>query len=298
MSLRKQLRGTGVALITPFKDDFSIDFEALDAMIDHVISNGVEYIVSMGTTGESPTISREEKKQIVEHTCKKINNRVPVVVGIGGNNTAEVVRELQSFPLDHAIAILSVSPYYSKPSQEGLYQHYKAVAAASPKPVILYNVPGRTGRNLSAATTIRLAKEVPNIAGIKDAAGDMLQSMQLLRDRPDDFLVCSGDDSLALPQLACGMDGLISVIANSMPRKFSDMVRLALDGRLSEAKVLNDAMLETYELLFSENNPAGVKSFLSHLGLISNNLRLPVTPLSDGLHQRAKLLLEKDASLR
>lgn len=298
MSLRKQLRGTGVALITPFKDDFSIDFEALDAMIDHVISNGVEYIVSMGTTGESPTISREEKKQIVEHTCKKINNRVPVVVGIGGNNTAEVVRELQSFPLDHAIAILSVSPYYSKPSQEGLYQHYKAVAAASPKPVILYNVPGRTGRNLSAATTIRLAKEVPNIAGIKDAAGDMLQSMQLLRDRPDDFLVCSGDDSLALPQLACGMDGLISVIANSMPRKFSDMVRLALDGRLSEAKVLNDAMLETYELLFSENNPAGVKSFLSHLGLISNNLRLPVTPLSDGLHQRAKLLLEKDPSLR
>lgn len=298
MSLRKQLRGTGVALITPFKEDYQIDFDALDCMIDHMIGNGVEYIVSMGTTGESPTISKEEKIKIVEHTYKKINNRVPVVVGIGGNNTTEVVHELQTFPLEKAIAVLSVSPYYSKPSQEGLFQHYKTVAEASPKPVILYNVPGRTGRNLTAATTIKLAKEVPNIAGIKDAAGDMIQSMQLLRDRPDDFLVCSGDDSLALPQLACGMDGLISVIANSMPRKFSDMVRLAMEGRFSEAKVLNDAMLETYELLFTENNPAGVKSFLSHLGLIKNVLRLPVTPLSDNLHQKAKQLLEKDPSLR
>lgn len=298
MSLRTQLRGTGVALITPFQQNFSIDYDALDRMIDHVIGNGVEYIVTMGTTGEAPTIAREEKKEIVEHTCKKINGRVPVVVGIGGNNTAEVVKELQTFPLDKAIAVLSVSPYYSKPSQEGLFQHYKIIAGASPKPVILYNVPGRTGRGLSPATAIRLAREVPNIAGIKDAAGDMLQSMQLLKSRPDDFLVCSGDDTLALPQLACGMDGLISVIANSMPRKFSDMVRLALDGRLGEAKALNDAMLETYELLFTENNPAGVKSFLSHLGLIKNVLRLPVTPLSEALHQKAKQLLEKDPTLR
>ncbi len=298
MSLRIQLRGTGVALVTPFKKDFSIDYEALDTMIDHMINNGVEYIVSMGTTGEAPTISKEEKKKIVEHTYERINNRVPVVVGIGGNNTAETVQELKTFPLDKAIAVLSVSPYYSKPSQEGLFQHYKAVAEASPRPVILYNVPGRTGRNLSAATTIRLAREVPNITGIKDAAGDMLQSMQLLKNRPGDFLVCSGDDTLALPQLACGMDGLISVIANSMPRKFSDMVRLALDGKLKEAKVLNDAMLETYELLFAENNPAGVKSFLFHLGLIENVLRLPVVPLSEALHQKAKQLLETDATLR
>lgn len=298
MSLRKQLRGTGVALVTPFNPDFSIDYESLDKMIDHMINNGVEYIVSMGTTGESPTISKEEKKEIVAHTLNKINNRVPVVVGIGGNNTREVVKELETFPLDNIVAVLSVSPYYSKPSQEGLFQHYKAVAEASPKPVILYNVPGRTGRGLTPATAIRLAREIPNIAGIKDAAGDIMQSMELLKDRPEDFLVCSGDDSLALPQLACGMDGLISVIANCMPRKFSDMVRLALAGRLQEAKVFNDAMLETYGLLFVENNPAGVKSFLSHLGLIKNVLRLPVTPLSEPLHQKAKRILEQDTSLR
>ena len=298
MSLRTQLRGTGVALITPFQNDYSIDYEALDVLIDHMISNGVEYIVSMGTTGEAPTISKEEKKKIVAHTLAKVGGRVPVVVGIGGNNTAETVQELRTFPLDKAVAVLSVSPYYSKPSQEGLFRHYKAVAEASPRPIILYNVPGRTGRNLSAATTIRLATEVPNIAGIKDAAGDMLQSMQLLKNRSDDFFICSGDDTLALPQLACGMDGLISVIANSMPRKFSDMVRLALDGKLKEAKVLNDAMLETYELLFAENNPAGVKSFLFHLGLIENVLRLPVVPLSEALHKRAKQLLEADTTLR
>lgn len=298
MSLRKQLRGTGVALITPFNPDFSIDYESLDKMIDHVINGGVEYIVSMGTTGESPTVSKEEKGTIVAHTQKKINGRVPLVVGIGGNNTAEVIKELQHFPLDGITAVLSVSPYYSKPSQEGLFQHYKAVAEASPKPVILYNVPGRTGRGLTPATVIRLAREIPNIAGIKDAAGDMMQSMQLLRDRPDDFLVCSGDDSLALPQLACGMDGLISVIANCMPRKFSHMVRLALEGKLKEAKEYNDAMLETYELLFVENNPAGVKSYLTHLGLIHNILRLPVTPVSESLHQKTKKVLDADPSLR
>ena len=285
-------------MITPFQNDFSIDYKALDVMIDYMITNGVEYIVSMGTTGEAPTISKEEKKKIVAHTFAKVAGRVPVVVGIGGNNTDETVQELKTFPLDEAVAVLSVSPYYSKPSQEGLFRHYKAVAEASPRPVILYNVPGRTGRNLTAETTIRLAKEVPNIAGIKDAAGDMLQSMQLLKNRPDDFLVCSGDDTLALPQVACGMDGLISVIANSMPRKFSDMVRLALDGKLKEAKILNDAMLETYELLFAENNPAGVKSFLFHLGLIENVLRLPVTPLSEELHQKAKQLLDADPTLR
>lgn len=298
MSLRTQLRGTGVALVTPFQEDFSIDYGALDRLIDHMIHSGVEYIVTMGTTGESPTVSKEEKKTIVEFTLNKVSGRVPVVVGIGGNNTAETVAELKSFPLGEAVAVLSVSPYYSKPSQEGLFQHYKAVAAASPKPVILYNVPGRTGRNLTAATTIRLAREVPNIAGIKDAAGDMMQSMQLLKNRPDEFLICSGDDSLALPQLACGMDGLISVIANSMPQKFSDMVRLALNGKLNEAKKLNNALLDIYDLLFAENNPAGVKSFLFHQGLIRNVLRLPVTPLSEALHQRAKLLLDTDPTLR
>lgn len=287
-----------MALITPFNNDFSIDYEALNRMIDHMIANGVDYIVSMGTTGESPTVSKEEKRTLVEYTVQKVNKRVPVVVGIGGNSTAELVKELQSFPLDDVVAILSVSPYYSKPSQEGLFQHYKTIAAVAPKPVILYNVPGRTGRGLSPETVIRLAREVPNVAGIKDAAGDMMQSMQVLKDRPDDFLVCSGEDGLALPQLACGMDGLISVAANCMPRKFSDMVRLALEGRLKDAKQLNDAMLEVYELLFVENNPAGVKSFLSHLGLIKNMVRLPLVPLSEAYHRKTKELLEKDPTLR
>lgn len=295
MSLRTQLRGTGVALITPFQTDYSVDYAALGRMIDFVINNGVEYIVSLGTTGEAPTIARDEKKAIVHFTYEKVNNRVPVVVGIGGNNTSEITKELNSFPLDEAIAVLSVSPYYSKPSQEGLYQHYIALADVSPKPVILYNVPGRTGRNLAADTTLRLA-EHSNIAGIKEAAGDMMQCMQILKHRPEDFLVSSGDDALGFPQLACGMDGVISVIANCMPQQFSDMVRLALDGKLKEAKNINDELLDVYDLLFAENNPAGVKSFLTHLGLIENVLRLPVLPLSDNLHQKAKVLLRKQSA--
>lgn len=294
MSLRTQLRGTGVALITPFQKDDSVDYAALGRMLDFVINNGVEYIVSLGTTGEAPTISKDEKKEVVRFTHEKVNGRVPVVVGIGGNNTAETIKELKSFPLDEAVAVLSVSPYYSKPSQEGLYQHYIALADASPKPVILYNVPGRTGRNLAADTTLRLAEHA-NIAGIKEAAGDMLQCMQILKYRPEDFLVSSGDDALGFPQVACGMDGVISVIANCMPQQYSDLVRLALDGKLKEAKAINDELLDVYDLLFAENNPAGVKSFLTHLGLIENVLRLPVLPLSDNLHQKVKRLLEKQA---
>lgn len=297
MSLRTQLRGTGVALITPFQKDYSVDYTALGRMIDFVIGNGVEYIVSLGTTGEAPTISKEEKKEIVHYTYEKVGNRVPVIVGIGGNNTTEIVKELKSFPLNGAAAVLSVSPYYSKPSQEGLYQHYVALADVSPKPVILYNVPGRTGRNLAADTTLRLAEHA-NIAGIKEAAGDMMQSMQILKHRPEDFLVSSGDDALGFPQIACGMDGVISVIANCMPQQFSDMVRLALDGKLQEAKSINDELLDVYDLLFVENNPAGVKSFLTHLGLIENVLRLPVLPLSDHLHQKAQVLLRKQSAMQ
>ena len=224
MSLRDTLRGTGVALITPFGADTSVDYGALATVIDHVIAVVVEYVVTLGTTGETPTLSKEEKKQIALFTYEKVAGRVPVVVGIGGSNTAELMHELATFPLDKAVAVLSASPSYSKPSQEGLFQHYKALAAASPKPVILYNVPGRTGRNLNAATTIRLAKEVRNIAGIKEASGDMAQCMEILRDKPEEFLVVSGDDALALPQIACGMEGVISVAANAFPKEFSQMV--------------------------------------------------------------------------
>ena len=292
-NLRTALRGTGVAIITPFKSNSEVDLQGLSHMIDHVISGGVEYIVSLGTTGETPTLSKEEKIAIIQYTYEKVNNRVPVVVGIGGNNTQELINDLQTFPLAKAIAVLSASPYYSKPSQEGLFEHYKALAAASPRPVILYNVPGRTGRNMAAATTLRLAKEVPNIVGIKEAGGDMAQCMQLLRDRPDDFMIISGDDALTLPQIACGMDGVISVAANCFAKEFSDMVRSCLKGDFKQAKTLNDKLIAAYELLFAENNPAGVKAFCSELGLIENSLRLPVTPVTAALHAKILTFLGK-----
>ena len=295
MSCRTKLRGTGVAIITPFKRDFSVDYTALEKLIDFIIDNGVGYIVTLGTTGESPTIDKEEKISIINFTYEKVNGRVPVVVGVGGNNTREAVADLKHLPLKEATAILSVSPYYSKPSQEGLYLHYKAIAEAAPQPVILYNVPGRTGRNLDAGTVLRLA-ELPNIAGIKEAGGDMMQCMQILKYRPDDFLVSRGDDALGFPQIACGMDGVISVIANCMPHEFSGMVHAALDGRLQEAKAINDTLLDAYQLLFVENNPAGVKSFLTHLGLIENVLRLPVTAVSEALHQKIKQFLQKHSA--
>ncbi len=293
MSLRQQLRGTGVALITPFRPDFSIDYDAFEKVIDHVISGGVEYVVALGTTGETPTLSKNEKVALANFTYEKVAGRVPVVVGIGGNNTAELVEELKSFPLDKAIAVLSASPYYSKPSQEGLFQHYKALAEVSPKPILLYNVPGRTGRNLNAATTIRLAKEVKNIAGIKEASGDMGQCMEILRDKPEDFLVVSGDDALSLPQIACGMEGIISVAANSFPRLFTDMVRHSLKGDFKTAKELNDKLIQGYELLFAENNPAGVKAAMAEMGLIGNYLRLPVVPVSAGLQDKIREYVKK-----
>jgi 4-hydroxy-tetrahydrodipicolinate synthase len=293
MNLREQLKGTGVALITPFNGNKSVDFDALEKLIDFIISNGVEYIVTLGTTGETPTLDKQEKLDIINFTCDKINNRVPVVVGIGGNDTKEVINNVQTYPLEKAVAVLSACPYYNKPSQEGIFQHYKHIADASPKPVILYNVPGRTGRNMEVATTIRLANEVDNIAGIKEAGNSISQCMQILRDRPEGFLVVSGDDDLVLPELACGIDGVISVAANCFPKEFSDMVRAGLKHDFTIAKKLNDPLLEAYYLLFTENNPAGVKAFLNELGLIQNELRLPVTPLSGPLHQKVKAYLNR-----
>lgn len=291
--LSTALRGTGVAIITPFKSNFEVDLQALGNMIDHVIKGGVEYIVSLGTTGETPTISKEEKIAIIQYTYEKVSNRIPVIIGIGGNNTQELINDLQTFPLAKAMAVLSASPYYSKPSQQGLFEHYKALAKAAPRPLLLYNVPGRTGRNMTAATTLKLAREVPNIVGIKEASGDMAQCMELLRDRPADFLVISGDDALTLPQIACGMDGVISVAANSFPREFSDMVRFCLKDDFKSAKTLNDKLIGGYELLFAENNPAGVKAFCYELGLIENYLRLPVTAVSNELQQKIRKYLGK-----
>lgn len=288
MNIREQLRGTGVAMVTPFKEDESVDFNALGKLIDFIIDNGVEYMVTLGTTGETPTLEKQEKLDIIEFTYEKVNSRIPVVVGIGGNNTKEVIEQVQSYPLGKATAILSACPYYNKPSQEGIFQHYKLIAEAAPKPIILYNVPGRTGRNMEATTTLRLAHEVANVCGIKEAGNNISQCMQILRDRPADFLVVSGDDDLVLPELACGIDGVISVAANCYPKQFSEMVRAGLAFDFAKAKALNDTLIEAYNLLFAENNPAGVKGFLYEMGLLKNITRLPVTPLSSEVQQKVK----------
>lgn len=288
MSVRDLLQGTGVALVTPFKEDKSVDFESLQRLIDFVIEGGVNYVVTLGTTGETPTLSKEEKLEIINATFTFVAGRVPVVVGIGGNNTASIVKDIESFPIEKAAAILSASPYYNKPSQEGIYQHYKALASVTAKPVFLYNVPGRTGSNIAASTTIRLANDFSNINGIKEASGNMNQCMQIIRDKPQEFLVVSGDDNLAMAQIACGMRGVISVAANCFPKDFSQMVNAALEDDFDAARRTNNILLQGYDLLFAENNPAGVKAFLAELGIIKNYLRLPLVPLSDSIHKQVK----------
>jgi 4-hydroxy-tetrahydrodipicolinate synthase len=290
MNLRSILSGTGVAIVTPFANDLSVDYTALGKLIDYIISNGVNYIVTLGTTGETPVLSSEEKKSIINFTQKHIAGRVPMVIGVGGNNTASVINDLQTYPLDGAVAVLSASPYYNKPSQEGIFQHYKALAAVSPKPIILYNVPGRTGRNMLPSTTLRLA-EVSNIVGVKEASNDIQQAIAILKDRPSHFLVTSGDDDLVLPEMACGMDGVISVAANALPKAFTTMVNHCLKSEFPAAAKINNQLLEAYRLLFAENNPSGVKAFLAEMGIIQNNLRLPGVPLSDSLYAEVKKYL-------
>jgi 4-hydroxy-tetrahydrodipicolinate synthase len=293
MSVRDLLKGTGVALVTPFKEDRSVDFEALAGVINYVIDGGVDYVVTLGTTGETPTLDKEERIAIVDHCFSVVSARVPVVIGIGGNDTNALMKEMDAYPLDKAAAILSASPYYNKPSQEGIFQHYKAVASVTAKPILLYNVPGRTGSNITAATTLRLAHEISNINGIKEASGNMGQCLQILKDKPKDFMVVSGDDNLTLAQVAVGMDGVISVAANCFPKEFSTMVRCALDGDIRRASSINQKLMEAYDLLFAENNPAGVKAFLAELGLIENQLRLPLVPLSREIHTQVKKFLEQ-----
>lgn len=280
------LRGVGVALVTPFDGNGEVDFPALDRLIGHVAEGGIDYLVPLGTTGETPVLSDAERKEVVRFTLEKAAGRIPVVVGVGGNNTREVIQQLETYPLEGALAILSVSPYYSKPSQEGLYQHYKAVAGASPRPVVLYNIPPRSGRNMTAATTLRLAREVENIVGIKEASGDLVQCMEIIRDRPEGFMVISGDDMLALSQIAAGMDGLISVAGNYMARDISTLVHAALDGRMEVAREAHYRMMEGFSLMFEENNPAGVKAFLAQAGICSNVLRLPVVAASETLQHK------------
>jgi 4-hydroxy-tetrahydrodipicolinate synthase len=291
MSLRNVLKGTGVAMVTPFKENFEIDFDAFEKLINFIIDNGVEYLVALGTTGETPTLSEEEKISLIHFTYTTVNHRVPVVIGVGGSNTKEICRQLETYPLHGADAILSTSPYYSKPSQEGIFQHYETIAKASPKPIILYNVPGRTGSNITALTTLKLANEVENVWGIKEASGYMIQCMHILKDRPERFLVVSGDDHITLPLIAAGMDGVISVAANCFPKDFSEMVRLCLHDDLNKARLLHYKCLAGIDLLFAENNPAGVKAFLSELEIIENVLRLPLVSLSKEEHKKVKHFL-------
>ena len=290
--LRETLKGTGVALVTPFKKDKSIDFAALENLIDIQIAGGLDYLVTLGTTGESVVLSDQEKIEVYNCTVKKINGRVPLVIGIGGNDTAAVIKSFSKFDLTKVVAILSVTPYYNKPSQEGLYQHYIALADAAPKPILLYNVPGRTGRNMSAATTLRLSSH-PNIAGIKEAGPEMAQIIAILKDRPADFLVVSGDDEIVMAQIACGADGVISVAANAFPKQFSDMIRFAMAGDYSKAKKLNDTMVEGYSYMYEENNPSGIKAYMFEQGVIENELRLPLVPVSAPLQQKIKNYLQR-----
>jgi 4-hydroxy-tetrahydrodipicolinate synthase len=291
MSLNNILSHTGVAIVTPFKQDESIDFDALGQVIDFNINNGVNYIVSLGTTGETPVLDIEEKKDILHYTFEKVNNRVPIVIGVGGNSTASVIKEINSLPIDKAVAILSASPYYNKPTQEGIFQHYKHIAAASSKPIILYNVPSRTARNMEVSTIVRLACEVENVKGIKEAGSDIQQCMEIVRDCPKDFLIASGDDALCLSQIALGFNGVISVAANCFPKQFSTIIQLALQNKFNEAREIHYKLLKGYDYLFAENNPAGVKAFLCELGLIENILRLPVLPVSIELQQKIKQFL-------
>ena len=281
-----ELKGTGVAIITPFTKSKTVDFDALGNLIEFLINGGVDYIVTLGTTGETPVLKKEEKRDVINFTVEKINNRVPVVVGIGGNDTSAVVDEINLLPIDAAVAILSASPYYNKPSQEGIYQHYELIAKVSPKPILLYNVPARTGRSMSVSTVLRLANEVSNIIGIKEASGDMIQCLDILRKKPSDFLVVSGDDDLALPQLAAGMDGVISVAANAFPKQFSQLVNLCLNQDFQSARKINNSITDAYRLMFEENNPAGIKAFLYEMGLIQNELRLPLVSVSSSLQER------------
>ncbi|ATL45739.1 4-hydroxy-tetrahydrodipicolinate synthase [Chitinophaga caeni] len=284
--LQQQLRGTGVALVTPFKANEDIDWNALEKLINHVIEGGVDYVVTLGTTGETPTLTADEKLDLIKFTFEKVSKRVPVVVGIGDYCTKDVIKRLEKCPLDDAAAILSVAPYYSKPTQEGIFQHYKAIAAAAPKPIILYNVPGRTGRNMTAETTLRLAHEVENIVAMKEASGDMAQCMHIIKNKPADFVVVSGDDVLAMPQIACGMEGLISVAANYFAKEMSQMVKAALENDYATAQKLHYKLLEGFDLMFAENNPAGVKYFLATDGIVENYFRLPIVAATPALQQQ------------
>jgi len=278
--MTSKLSGTGVALVTPFHKQGTIDFGSLELLIEHTVSNGVDYLVVLGTTGEAATLSKDEKNALVGFVKDIVNKRVPLVQGIGGYNTQEVVDQLRSSDLDGIDAILSVTPYYNKPTQRGLYLHYKHIASASPVPVILYNVPGRTSVNMKAETTLELAREFENIIAVKEASGNFGQIMEIIRNKPSGFMVISGDDGITMPLIAAGADGVISVVANAYPLTFSKMVKAALKGNLEEARKLHYQLLPFIDSLFADGSPGGIKAALEVMKLVPNNLRLPVVKVN------------------
>ncbi len=282
----QSLIGTGVALITPFKKDFSIDVDALVRIVNFQIDNGIDYLVVLGTTAETATLSEEEKELVIKTIVTANNQRLPLVLGVGGNNTYTVVNELKNRDLSAFVAILSVSPYYNKPTQEGIYQHFKAIAESSPIPIILYNVPGRTASNVLPSTVIRLANDFKNIVAIKEAAGDIIQAMKLIQNKPDDFLVISGDDMITLPMILAGGSGVISVIGEGFPKQFSEMVHLGLNKKVDQAYEMHYFLADSIDMIFEQGNPAGIKEVLKSLGLSDNTVRLPLVSVNDELANR------------
>ena len=281
MSKNNKFKGTGVAIVTPFNKDNSVDFKSLSKLVNHIIKGGVEYVVVLGTTGESVTLSKDEKKSIITHVIETVNNRVPIVLGLGGNNTQEIIDSLKvKSDFKNIDAILSVSPYYNKPNQRGIYEHYKAIAGASPVPIILYNVPGRTSSNITADTSIKLAKDFKNIIAIKEASGNLEQCMKIIKHKPDSFSVISGDDMLTLPMIACGADGVISVVANAFPKDFSEMTRKILAGNVKESQKIHYKLTDIIEQLFADGNPAGIKAVLEITGICKAHLRLPLVKVN------------------
>ena len=291
--MENTFRGVGVALITPFTKELEIDFAALERLIEYDIEGGVSYFVALGTTAESATMTPEEKQAVLSFVVEKVRGRVPLMVGIGGNNTLAVAEEMSRLDLTGADAILSVVPYYNKPNQQGIYEHYKYLAQRAPLPLVLYNVPGRTGVNMSAETTLRLAHEFPNIIAVKEASGNMGQAGYILRERPENFRVISGDDNTALPLIALGGDGVISVSANAFPQAVSNLIGGALSGDYATARIYQYRLMEATDLLFAEGNPAGVKAALAIKGIVQNYLRLPLVPATQGLYDRLAANMEK-----
>jgi 4-hydroxy-tetrahydrodipicolinate synthase len=282
----QSLIGTGVALVTPFKKDFSVDIDALKAIVNFQIDNGIDYLVVLGTTSENATLSKAEKELVIKTIVDANKGRLPMVLGVGSNNTAEVVEELKSGNFSDFVAILSVSPYYNKPTQEGIYQHFKAIAEASPIPVILYNVPGRTSSNMLPETIIRLANDFKNIIAVKEASGDIVQAMKLIQYKPKDFLIISGDDMITLPMILAGGAGVISVIAEGFPKQFTEMVHLGLNKKVDDAYKIHYLLADSIDMIFEQGNPAGIKEVFKSLGLSENTVRLPLVNVDEDLANR------------